>query len=511
MKREEYGGILRIGGLYEWVSGDQIGLVGFLLPLRESQEGEYQMNQVRLRVFCLMLSDVFCFLLVLFAMSYFYILLGVNEEGMSLYTRLWPCCFALLCFCTVGHLYHGNIFYPGSALDPVEELRKIFYSVSLTYFVIFFWMFMTRQTGGYSRLILVSSWGATVFLLPMFRIVVRRILKVLNIGQIPVLIAGASATGQRIAKELDKDSHFGFRVVGFLDDFPKEIAPELNVKVLGKLSDAGRVAAETNADYVICALPIAIVRDVVNQFCRFFRHISIIPDNHILPISWAFPVNLLNSYASVEICNQLLLKVPRIWKILFEACLSGFAILTLSPLLGILALLVKLTSRGPVFYRAKRIGLGGKPIRVLKFRTMYINADKRLASLLAENPEMQKEWQEKFKLEHDPRVTPFGRFLRKSSLDELPQLLNVLRGDMSLIGPRPIVKAELHYYKDNQELLSRVKPGITGLWQVSGRSNLDYETRVRLDVNYVVNWSIWLDYYILLRTVIEVLIGRGAK
>ena len=183
------------------------------------------MNQVRLRVFCLMLSDVFCFLLVLFAMSYFYILLGVNEEGMALYTRLWPYCFALLCFCTVGHLYHGNIFYPGAAIDPVEELRKIFYSVSLTYFVIFFWMFMTRQTSGYSRLILVSSWGMTVFLLPMFRIVVRRVLKVLNIGQIPVLIAGASATGQRIAKELKKDSHFGFKVVGFLDDFPKEIIP----------------------------------------------------------------------------------------------------------------------------------------------------------------------------------------------------------------------------------------------------------------------------------------------
>ena len=204
------------------------------------------MNQVRLRVFCLMLSDVLCFLLVLFAMSYLYILLGVNEEGMALYTRLWPCCFALLCFCTVGHLYHGNIFYPGAALDPVEELRKIFYSVSLTYFVIFFWMFMTRQTGGYSRLILVSSWGATVFLLPLFRIVLRRILKVLNLGQMPVLIAGASATGQRIARELNRDSHFGFRVVGFLDDFPKEIETDVFLRVLGELYDAGRVSMESD-------------------------------------------------------------------------------------------------------------------------------------------------------------------------------------------------------------------------------------------------------------------------
>ena len=177
----------------------------------------------------------------------------------------------------------------------------------------------------------------------------------------------------------------------------------------------------------------------------------------------------------------------------------------------ILAFLVKVTSRGPIFYHARRLGVNRRTIRVLKFRTMYIDADQRLETLLAEDPEMERQWREKFKLDNDPRVTPFGRFLRKTSLDELPQFWNVLTGEMAVIGPRPIVEAEVKYYGDRYALLSRVKPGITGLWQVSGRSELDYPQRVNLDVSYIMNWSIWMDYYIFLKTVKEVLLCRGAR
>jgi len=460
-----------------------------------------------------MLTDVLTFLLILFLMSYCHVLTGVNEEGMDLYLSLWPVSFVLITFFALGHLYHGNFLYPGSALGPVNELRNIFYSVTLTYFAIFAWIFLSKRADlGYSRLILGSSWVLTVVFLPLNRIAVRRIMKILNIGQIPLLIAGAGQGGQRLARELIRDSHFGFQVVGFLDDdLKKEIVPELNLKVLGHLDAAGEIAKRADCDYIICAIPIMIIRDTVNKYFDYFQHVAIIPDNHILPISWAYPINLLNSYATIEICNQLRLGVPRVWKLCFEAFISTIAIISLSPLLILLALLVKLTSRGPVFYRSKRIGIGGKPIRVLKFRTMFVHSDRRLKTLLEENPELARQWNEKYKLDHDPRVTAFGRFLRKTSLDELPQLINVLRGDMSLIGPRPIVRDERKYYEGFEDLLNRVKPGITGLWQVSGRSNLDYESRVRLEVNYVLNWSIWLDYYILLRTFIEVLVGRGAK
>ena len=142
---------------------------------------------------------------------------------------------------------------------------------------------------------------------------------------------------------------------------------------------------------------------------------------------------------------------------------------------------------------------------------MYEDADDRLESILAEDPELARQWRLRFKLDHDPRITPLGKFLRKSSLDELPQFFNVLHGEMAVIGPRPIVEAEKVYYGSNYEVFARVKPGITGLWQVSGRSDTTYERRVDLDMHYVMNWSVWLDFYILLKTVLEVFRCRGAK
>jgi len=142
---------------------------------------------------------------------------------------------------------------------------------------------------------------------------------------------------------------------------------------------------------------------------------------------------------------------------------------------------------------------------------MYKDADERLAKILAENPELKKEWDENFKLKNDPRVTPLGKIMRKTSLDELPQFVNVLRGEMAVIGPRPIVEKEVAYYGPHYEVFSRVKPGITGFWQVSGRSDTTYERRIELDMYYINNWTIWLDYYIFLKTIKEVLICRGAE
>ena len=153
----------------------------------------------------------------------------------------------------------------------------------------------------------------------------------------------------------------------------------------------------------------------------------------------------------------------------------------------------------------------GKPIEVLKFRTMRENAEYELEQLFEKYPEMRLEWEHYFKLENDPRITYFGKFLRRTSLDELPQFWNILKGDMALIGPRPIVNAEVKYYGKDYPVFSSVKPGITGLWQVSGRSDTGYEERVALDVFYVNNWSIWMDYYIFFATLNAIFLRRGAK
>ena len=193
----------------------------------------------------------------------------------------------------------------------------------------------------------------------------------------------------------------------------------------------------------------------------------------------------------------------------------GFSLLVLalgSPLLLLLAVLVKLSSQGSVFYCQRRIGRGYRGFGCLKFRTMRKDADRVLAQVLASDPALRAEFERDFKLKNDPRITPIGKFLRRSSLDELPQFINVLKGEMSVVGPRPIVWDELERYGRNMDQVLSVRPGLTGLWQVSGRNNLPYETRVKLDLFYARNRNLWLDLRIVLRTIGVVLLpmDRGA-
>jgi lipopolysaccharide/colanic/teichoic acid biosynthesis glycosyltransferase len=197
-------------------------------------------------------------------------------------------------------------------------------------------------------------------------------------------------------------------------------------------------------------------------------------------------------------------------KRVLDLVLAGVAILLLSPLYIGVSIAIKLTSPGPVFYRHKRLGRNMRPLGVLKFRTMFRDADRRLKSLLESDPALAREFAATFKLKNDPRVTPIGRFLRRYSIDELPQFFNILAGEMSFVGPRPIVEDEVKYYKDYSLLMFRVRPGATGLWQVSGRNDTSYESRVRLDTKYVQEWSLVEDLRIILRTPSAVLSRRGA-
>jgi exopolysaccharide biosynthesis polyprenyl glycosylphosphotransferase len=198
-------------------------------------------------------------------------------------------------------------------------------------------------------------------------------------------------------------------------------------------------------------------------------------------------------------------------KRLMDVLLAGLGVVTLSPLLLVLAALVKLTSRGPVLFGHRRLGEGGRSIRVFKFRSMVVDAEACLQDLLAADPSLCAEYETTYKLRDDPRITPVGHWLRRTSLDELPQLFNVLRGELSLVGPRPIVADEIVKYGPAGAAILRVRPGVTGLWQVSGRSDLDYAERVRLDMDYIMHWSLWLDLRILAATIPAVLRRRGAR
>ena len=195
----------------------------------------------------------------------------------------------------------------------------------------------------------------------------------------------------------------------------------------------------------------------------------------------------------------------------FDILFSIFAIVITLPITIPIAIIIKFTDGGNVIYGHKRVGKNGKIFKVLKFRSMYMNADQKLKDILENDLQVKEEWEKNFKLKNDPRITPIGKFLRKTSLDELPQFINVLKGDMSVVGPRPVVEEELiKYYKEKAELYKSVKPGITGYWQVEGRSDTNYDERIKMDEYYIKNQSFFLDLKIILKTIKIVITGKGA-
>jgi lipopolysaccharide/colanic/teichoic acid biosynthesis glycosyltransferase len=195
----------------------------------------------------------------------------------------------------------------------------------------------------------------------------------------------------------------------------------------------------------------------------------------------------------------------------FDVVLAASALLLVWPLMLAIALAIRMSDGGPALFAQRRVGRHGRPFTCLKFRTMVLNAEQALKDHLAADPQAQREWEANQKLENDPRVTGLGLFLRKSSLDELPQLFNIIAGQMSVVGPRPIVPAEIDRYGDNFSACFSVRPGLTGLWQVSGRSDCNYQTRVTLDFRYAVTWSLLGDAEIVARTVPAVLSQRGSR
>lgn len=459
------------------------------------------MFQARLRVTILAAADIAAMLAAAWIAE------GLRRFFLSASFSFSPGCFLaaplFFFFAVFIRLYHGNLFNPGFPLSPPEELRRIFFADALACGVLGcqFLAAGVRTTELLLPLLFIFTTALPLVLL--FRGLARGIMKRGSFGQIPVLIAGCGRAGRSLAFELRRNPYFGLDVRGFLDDRP---GPE----VLGPLSDVVRIGGERRIPMLFICLPPEKARMLLRGCINSYRSVLVLFQDRTLPVSWSYPV-MTSRLGGLQFQNQMLLFIPRLLKRMLEFFLAVFAVFILWPVILLIAVLIKLTSPGPVFYSAKRIGADRKAFRIWKFRTMYWNSDHLLEKILAEDPDKAREWREKFKLENDPRITPLGRILRRTSLDELPQLLNVLRGEMAMIGPRPIVPAEIAYYGDDYADFSTVKPGITGLWQVSGRSDLSYEERAALDMYYIYNWSVWLDLHILIRTFAEVFSGRGAR
>jgi exopolysaccharide biosynthesis polyprenyl glycosylphosphotransferase len=270
------------------------------------------------------------------------------------------------------------------------------------------------------------------------------------------------------------------------------------------LLDAGTARA------VLLASPLPDTSQIVELCLR--RYVTIYAlGGTVRTLPYPSDVLFVDHAPVLRVRDLLVVGVGARVKRLMDVLLAGMGVMILSPLLLVLAVLVKITSRGPVLFGHRRLGEGSRPIRVFKFRSMAVDAEACLQVLLATDPRLRVEYEATYKLRDDPRVTPLGRWLRQTSLDELPQLLNVLHGDLSLVGPRPIVADEIAKYGPASAAILRVRPGVTGLWQVSGRSDLDYAERVRLDTDYITHWSLWLDLRILAATLPAVLRRKGAR
>ena len=363
-----------------------------------------------------------------------------------------------------------------------------------------------------SRLIFAYDAAIIVLLLSLSRWLLREILAILRkrgIGVERVLIVGAGETGRAIIRSIVAQPELGYQLVGFVDDAPDKASTDLGrIRALGDTGQVGELIRTLVIDQVIISLPWMAHRKVLSIIAQCERQkvrVRMVPDLFQLSLGQV-DIDEINGLPLIGVREASISGWNQTIKRAIDVVGSALGLLLLSPILLPVALLVKLDSPGPVLFRQARVGKGGKGFTVFKFRTMVQGAENIQEQLRASN-QTADPW---FKLRDDPRRTRVGKFLRRSSIDELPQLLNVLRGEMSLVGPRPGMPVEVAKYQPWHMNRLQASPGMTGLWQVSGRSELTFDEMVLLDLYYIENWSLVLDFKILLRTIPALLSARGA-
>lgn len=371
-----------------------------------------------------------------------------------------------------------------------------------------------------SRSHLLLAWISAPILIVCLRALVKHTFYGLGGWIRPALIIGTGCNALDCARAVESERLMGLRVAAFV--VPDDRSEKLSREVLFKGQQYPVITVKEALDWlredrsrlpqVFMAMEVGQLQSnisLVGKFSRVTQNMYVVPAFRGLPL-----VGLETSHffgqdmAVLWVPNNLARRGPQLIKRLFDITVSATLLVLLSPLFTFLAW--RISRDGPVVFRHQRVGHEGKPFTCYKFRTMVPNADKVLDDLLSASAIFRTEWEKDFKLKQDPRVTPIGAFLRRTSLDELPQLWNVLKGEMSLVGPRPIVEKELERYGENASYYLECRPGVTGLWQISGRNDVEYTARVQFDAWYARNWSLWYDVVILLRTANVVLKRNGA-
>lgn len=384
------------------------------------------------------------------------------------------------------------------------ETQKIVSALGFAMVADGFFQFASKQE--FSRLWLVLGWVLGGVLLILARALTRHVMQQKGAWAVRTLLVGSGAMADEARAALRSELGLGYEVVMQVEN--------LSLLLQQVQSSWHRLCDRFNADYVVIALDgpaLAEADEAMTQLTRSGIPFSVSPPLRRLPVLGMAPQYFFSHDVMLfSPVNNLEQPLPRLLKRSLDVVISGLALLSLSPVFLVLAALVK-KDGGAVFFGDIRVGMGGKAFYCLKFRSMVPNGDEILQKYLDENPAQAAEWKVYHKLrDGDPRVTKIGAFMRRWSIDELPQLINVLKGDMSLIGPRPIMFRERSAYSEEFAQYARVRPGLTGLWQVSGRSNVSFQRRVQMDCWYVRNWSLWHDIAIFCKTIPVVLRKTGA-
>ncbi|HBH5128100.1 TPA: undecaprenyl-phosphate galactose phosphotransferase WbaP [Escherichia coli] len=426
------------------------------------------------------------------------------EGWIALHWLLGVCCVAWYGI-RLRHYFYRKTFW--FELKEILRTLVIFAVIEMAVIAFAKWYF--------SRYVWLLTWIMAIFLVPLARIAIKWLLMKWGLWLRDTWIIGSGKNAYEAYKAITSERNLGLNVVGFVTDEQmqgeqRKTIDELPI-IIGSIDWLN--SKDKRTQFIVAVE--SEQSDIRNKWLREFmikgyRYVSVIPTLRGMPLDSTDMSFIFSHEVMIFRVQQNLAKwSSRIIKRCFDLFGSICIILILSPLLIYIYMKVK-KDGGPAIYGHDRVGIHGKTFKCLKFRSMVVNSKEILDELLKNDPKAKEEWDATFKLKNDPRITKIGAFLRKTSLDELPQLLNVLKGEMSLVGPRPIINAELERYNDQVDYYLLSKPGMTGLWQVSGRSDVDYDTRVYFDAWYVKNWSMWNDIAILLKTVIVVLKKDGA-
>jgi Undecaprenyl-phosphate galactose phosphotransferase WbaP len=401
--------------------------------------------------------------------------------------------------------------YPGVGRTAIEEMQQIFYAITLGYGVLSLVVYFQQASIAFPRTVFGLGWILACLFNLLARAAVRNRFSLLPWWGAPIVVIGPYQEAEDVIQRLKRSRRLGFRPVLLLDENSSlDSIPDLGVPVIHAQAELGRELLRQKISYAIFTGSIATTNSkTLRWVSEAFSTVLVVLSSSPLGSLWVKTMDL-EGRLTLRGEYHLLDQRATITKRIFDFVLGLIGFIVFLPFLLIIAVLIRLDSPGSALFGQDRLGTGGKTFRCYKFRTMAANAEEHLDKILANDKVIHQEYQRFHKLANDPRITRMGRILRKFSLDELPQLWNVLLGQMSLVGPRAYLPSEKPDMGDSAHLILRIRPGLTGWWQVMGRHQTTFNSRIELDEYYLSNWSLWLDIYILIKTVWVLVSGKGA-